>query len=270
MIASEAVWKIAPERLLLKGDDVHVWRAQIDRPAADISIFRRILAPDELNRADKYHFRKDRDRFIVARAVLRFLLGHYLRREPEQLRFRFNAYGKPALAAEAESETLRFNLSHSGELALYAFTRNREVGLDVEYVRRDFDTKQLAGEFFSPHEVAALCALPASLQAEGFFRCWTRKEAYIKARGEGLSLPLHQFDVSLAPNHPAALLSVANDPAEISRWSLRELTPAKGYLAAIAVEGHNWQLNCFQWPDDSPAASSSSLLKIPAVEAGSI
>lgn len=266
MTTREAVWNPAPEQFLLGDDDVHVWRAPLNQPAASVSAFSRILAPDELDRAAKYHFQKDRDHFIVARAVLRLMLGRYLRKEPAQLRFRTNSYGKPALAADADSETLaaesealRFNLSHSCELALYAVARNREVGLDLEYVRRDFETVEIARRFFSPREVAALNALPENLQAEGFFRCWTRKEAYIKARGEGLSLPLDQFAVSLAPTDPAALLNVAGNPAEISRWSLREITPAPGYMSAIAVEGsNNFELNCFQWPDNLSDTSASS------------
>jgi 4'-phosphopantetheinyl transferase len=140
---------------------------------------------------------------------------------------------------------LRFNLSHSQDLALYAVTSNREVGVDLEYIQRDFDTRQIAERFFSTREIAALHALPANLQTESFFRCWTRKEAYVKARGEGLSLPLEQFDVSLSPDDPAALLNVAGNPAEVSRWSLRELTPAPGYMAAIAVEGKDLSLSCF-------------------------
>jgi 4'-phosphopantetheinyl transferase len=266
MISREAAWKLAPGEFRLGDDDVHVWRAALNQPAAAISAFSQILATEELNRASKYHFQKDRDRFIVARALLRLILGSYLRKEPGELRFCSNPYGKPSLAAAADSETLRFNLSHSRDLALYAVARNREVGLDLEYARHDFDTAKIAAQFFSQSEIAALDALPANMQPEGFFRCWTRKEAYIKARGQGLSLPLDEFAVSLSPNHPAALLSVANNPAEVSRWSLQELAPGPGYLAAIAIEGHNWQLNCFQWPDNSPGTSASSPFQILSIE----
>ena len=249
MSSREAVWNPAPEHLRLGNDEVHVWRASLNQPTATIAVFKQILAPDELARAARFHFQKDRDHFIVARALLRIILGRYLGILPEQLRFCFNDYGKPALAVAEDSETVRFNLSHSRELVLIAFARNRELGIDLEYVRDDSDTAQIAKQFFSPREVEALGALPPGLRAEGFFRCWTRKEAYIKARGQGLSLPLDQFDVSLAPDEPAELLSVASDPEEVSRWSLRELAPGNGYLAAIAVEGSGWQLNCFQWPD---------------------
>jgi 4'-phosphopantetheinyl transferase len=247
MNSPEAVWNPAPEKLRLDDDEVHVWRASLNQPAATLVVFKQILAADELERAAKFHFQKDRDHFITARALLRIILASYLRREPEQLRFSFNEYGKPAVA---DSETVRFNLSHSRDMVIYAVARNRELGLDLEYVRKDFDTAQIARQFFSRREVEALRALPPGLQAEGFFRCWTRKEAYIKARGQGLSLPLDQFDVSLAPDEPAELLSVAGDAGEVSRWSLREIAPAPGYMAAIAVEGSDWRLNYFQWQDE--------------------
>jgi 4'-phosphopantetheinyl transferase len=123
------------------------------------------------------------------------------------------------------------------------------VGIDLEYIRSDLQVEQLAERFFSRREIATLRTLPPEVQRQAFFLCWTRKEAYLKARGEGLSLPLDQFDVSLIPGEPAALLSTQRDPYEVSRWSLQELTPAPGYAAALAVEGHGWGLACWQWPD---------------------
>lgn len=245
MKASSLVWKPAPKRLLLGDEDVHVWLASLNQPAAVVLAHQQILSPDELDRAAKYHFQKDGKHFVVARATLRFLLASYLQSEPARLRFRLNEYGKPRLDAETEGEALRFNLSHSQDLALYAVARTREVGIDLEYIRQDFYTRQIAERFFSVGEVLALDALPVNLQTEGFFRCWTRKEAYIKARGEGLSLPLEQFDVSLSPDEPVALLKVRTDPTEVSRWSLMELTPAPGYMAAIAIEGTGFSLSCF-------------------------
>jgi 4'-phosphopantetheinyl transferase len=132
-------------------------------------------------------------------------------------------------------------------VALYAVTRAREVGIDVELIRSDLKIEQIAERFFSHHEIATLRALPTELRQSAFFRCWTRKEAYIKATGKGLSLPLDQFEVSLTPGEPAALLSTQPDPNEAQRWSLRELTPAPGYAAALAVEGHGWCLACWDW-----------------------
>jgi 4'-phosphopantetheinyl transferase len=142
---------------------------------------------------------------------------------------------------------LSFNLTHSHQLALYAVTRRREIGVDLEYVRADFADEQIAERFFSPREVAALRTVPENLLKEAFFHCWTRKEAYVKAKGEGLSIPLDQFDVSLAPGEPALLLSTRDDPQEADRWSLQALFPGSGYVAALAVEGRTWRLKCWQW-----------------------
>ena len=144
---------------------------------------------------------------------------------------------------------IRFNLSHSHGVALYAVTRGREVGIDLEYIRSDLEVEQIAERFFSRREIATLRALPIDLRTDAFFLCWTRKETYLKARGEGLSLPLDQFDVSLIPGEPAALLSTHRGSHEALRWSLQELTPAPGYVAALGVEGHGWDLACRQWPD---------------------
>jgi 4'-phosphopantetheinyl transferase len=138
-------------------------------------------------------------------------------------------------------------LSHSDGLVLYAITRGREVGVDVERLRPDFAVLEVAKKFFSRREVTALVALPENQWPKAFFNCWTRKEAYIKARGEGLTLPLDRFDVSLVPGEPAALLYTNDDPQEASRWSLQELVPESGYVAALAVEGHDWRLKCWQW-----------------------
>jgi 4'-phosphopantetheinyl transferase len=138
-------------------------------------------------------------------------------------------------------------VSHSQELGLYAITRNRKIGVDLEYIRTAFACEQVAERFFSSQEKATLRSLPPRLKYQAFFTCWTRKEAYIKARGEGLFLPLDQFDVSTIPGEPALLLNTRGDPQEANRWSLRELGPSAGYVAALAVEGHNWRLSCWNW-----------------------
>jgi 4'-phosphopantetheinyl transferase len=247
MSSTPAAWPSPPARPSLKGAEVHVWLAKLDQSPETLQALHHLLSPDEIERAERFHFRKHREHFTVARGVLRTILGGYLRVEPSQLRFAYNAYGKPALAGTQDQSTLRFNLSHSHELALYAFTLRREIGLDLEYRRDDFASERIAEQFFSAREVEMLRALPPRLRTEGFFNCWTRKEAYIKAVGIGLSLPLDQFDVSLSPFEPAALLRTGDDEMDAARWSLRELTPAEGYAAALAVEGHDWQLKCWHW-----------------------
>lgn len=206
-----------------------------------------ILAPDESLRAGRFHFQKDRERFVVARGALRHILSGYLKTLPEQIHFSYNQYGKPALSEDGSRNLLSFNVAHSHEVALYAVARGREVGLDVELVREDFACREIAKRFFSAREVAALRTVPKEQQAMAFFNCWTRKEAYIKARGEGLSHPLDRFTVSLVPGETASLLSTDDDPQETSRWSLVELSPGAGYVAALALEGAATTLHCWQW-----------------------
>ena len=244
-------WPPLPQSLVMGPDEVHVWQATLDQTPTEMQSFSRYLAEDERARAGRFMFTRDRDHFIVARGVLRAILGRYMNRAPESLSFRYGAHGKPALAGEDNRDAIRFNLSHSHGVALYAITRAREVGIDIERIRCDLAVAEIAERFFSPHEVAMLKMLPSKQQRQAFFRCWTRKEAYIKARGEGLSLSLDQFDVSLVPGEPAAILSTQPDPSEASRWSLEELSPAPGYVAALAAEGRGWHLTCWQWPDPS-------------------
>jgi len=239
---SVPLWRPPPEPLTLGSDEVHVWRAALNRAASQVQSLQRTLTADEQARAERFYFQKDRERFVVGRGLLRIILGRYLNLEPNQLRFDYSPYGKPSLAPEIDGGGLRFNVSHSHELALYAVTRGREIGIDVERLRPDFASEQIAERFFSPREVAELRALPPEVQTEAFFNCWTRKEAYIKAIGEGLSHPLDQFDVSLVPGQPASLLSTRTNPSEAARWSLLALIPSPDYVAALAVEGHGWRL----------------------------
>jgi 4'-phosphopantetheinyl transferase len=235
--------------VVISHDEVHVWRATLEHPAGYIQRLAQTLSEDERQRAGRFRFERDRWRYIVGRGLLRAILGRYLDLAPEQLRFRYGPRGKPALAemlGESEGE-LCFNVAHSHELALYAVARGRGVGVDIEYVRPIDELEQMAERFFSLSEVAVLQALPSDQKQEAFFNCWTRKEAYIKAVGDGLSRPLDQFGVSLAPGEPAKLLSVAGDPDEAGRWSIQALAPASGYVAALAVAGHGWWLQCWQW-----------------------
>ncbi len=247
-LTSDTTWSFPPKNLTLGNDEVHVWRAALNVQASHVQCLRRTLTADERSRAERFHFQKDREHFIVARGLLRAILGRYLDVEPSQLRFSYSPYGKPSLARESGSGDLCFNVSHADGLALYAVTRGRQLGVDIERVRADLADEQVAERFFSQQELAELRTFSGSMRSQAFFNCWTRKEAYIKARGEGLSLPLDQFDVSLAPGGPAALLSTAGNPQEAFRWSLRELNPGSGYVAALAAEGDDWQLKCWQWP----------------------
>ena len=244
-------WRHPRRDLTLSSAEVHVWRACLDRDASCVAQLQPTLSADESQRAARFHFPRDRRRFTVARGVLRNILGRYLGIPPSELGFRYSAYGKPALAGGFDAAGVRFNISHSHEMALFAVTCHREIGVDIEYLGREIRGEEIAEHFFSAHERARLGALPAAAKHEAFFNCWTRKEAYIKAHGEGLSLPLDQFDVSLAPGEPVALLATRSDPREALRWSLRALTPGPGYVAALAVEGQEFQLSCWQWSSPS-------------------
>jgi len=228
--------------LNLGRDEVHVWLAKMNSRLTD-NVFAS-LSLDERSRAERFHFAKDRNHFIVARGLLRAILGSYLRMPPARLHFSYAEKGKPGLATR-DTGPLNFNLAHSHQMVIYALSRERELGIDIEFIREDLADETVAQRFFSSQEVHALLALPAEYRKEGFFNCWTRKEAYIKARGEGLSMPLSKFDVSLAPGEPAQLLRNHTDPEETSRWTMRALEMPAGYVAAIVVEGMDWTLKSF-------------------------
>src|SRR6476620_7910163 len=194
---SRSMWSRAPAPLSLSSDVVHVWRAGLEQSPGLQETLLRTLSDDERARADRFHFDQHRRRFVLTRAFLRALLGRYLAIGPEEVRFVYGPYGKPSLADEHGAHRLRFNASHSHELAVYAFAQEREIGIDVEHIQQEFAGEEIARQFFSTYEVNTLLALPKSEQAAAFFRCWTRKEAYIKAIGSGLSHPLDEFDVTL-------------------------------------------------------------------------
>lgn len=258
MTPSPKDWIRPPAHLTLPPNEIHVWRASLDGTASQRDALYTTLADDERQRAARFHADRDRDHYIIARGVLRTLLGAYLHRHPNHLHFVYNTYGKPALSAHYEPTALQFNLSHSGHLALYAFAHSRALGIDIELIRPEFARDQIAEQFFSRQENTSLQALPRAQHTIGFFNCWTRKEAYVKARGQGLSLPLDQFDVSLTPGEPAALLQTRDIPTETTRWSLRELQPGPNYIAALAVEGPpTWQLLTWQWPDSATSLTLS-------------
>jgi 4'-phosphopantetheinyl transferase len=249
MSAAESLWCFPREFLVLGHNEVHVWRATLDLPVSCVHSLGQTLAADERTRAKQFHFPIDRRRFIVTRGILRAILGSYLAQDPRTLQFCYSEYGKPLLASKPGSDTLSFNVTHSDGMALYAIIRNRNVGVDLEYVSMDVAWEQIAERFFSPGEVSALRTAPRQMQQEAFFCCWTRKEAYLKARGLGLSLPLNQFDVSVTPGAPAAILSTREGDQDISCWSLFDVFPGSGYVAALAVEGSSFRLKCWQWPE---------------------
>ncbi len=247
MTPALAPWSAPPEPLRLEGDEVHVWRASLSQPQAYIHELQEVLAADEQLRAATYPSSRMGEHFIIARGLLRTILGRYQGQAPHQLRFHYGVHGKPALAGESGGDVLRFNVSHAHELVLIAVTRDREIGIDIEFVSRRRAERQIAERFFSVQEVAMLRALPEHMQREAFYHCWTRKEAYVKARGTGLALPLNRFTVSVSPAEPAVLMHTAGDSGGVASWTLEMLAPGSGYVAAIAVEGTISRVRQWQW-----------------------
>lgn len=247
-------WPLAPERSSLGVNEVHVWLACLRMTDAQIMHLRATLSPEERERSVRYRFVRDQQRFIVARGLLRSILGSYLGTLPDQIRLSYNPHGKPELepvegsrVAGTREEHIQFNVTHTEDVALYAVARGRRVGIDVERIRPGFADDRLSETFFAPREAAALRSLPPNEQQKAFFACWTRKEAYVKARGEGLVMPLDAFEVSLLPGDPPTLLT-PDDPAEAARWSLCELDLGPEYAATLAVEGQRWRLRLWRHP----------------------
>ena len=220
-------------------------------PASGLAQLRRILSPDECARADRFHFEVDQRRGIVGRAYLRLLLGQILDMPVNELQFEYDEFGKPGLIP-GQRRALQFNVSHSGELILIAITTGRAVGVDVEQIRTDLDLNGIAEQFFSASECEILASLPRPARYRAFFACWTRKEAYLKAKGVGLSLPLDQFDVSFLPDEEPRLLATRPNPLEARNWSLWALDLSSedlssDYAGALAVSGSGQKLKCWKW-----------------------
>ena len=238
-----------PSSFQLASDEVHIWCANLDVPPETSACLYAILTPDERTRSARFRFERDQQRFIVARGVLRSLLGRYLQIEPSQISFVYNEFGKPDVSHESR-DRLKFNLSHSAGLALIAIATASNVGVDLEHIRAQSDYVDIARHFFSPAERDYLISLPSQLYAEAFFSCWTKKEAYVKACGEGLAIPLNSFSVPLTTNHthtPVDLYVATKEIVPANLWSLYALRPAPGYAGALAIEGSGWRLSQWQW-----------------------
>ena len=218
---------------------IELWGLNLEASPEELFVCEQCLARDEQERASRFHFPRDRRRYIAGRGLMRRILSRYTRVEPAQLEFSYSPFGKPSLAGGARESGICFNLAHSDGVGLMAVARGREIGVDVERIRPEVARDSVAEQFFAPAEVAALRALPDSLQVRAFFNCWTRKEAFLEAHGHGLSLPLDQFEVTLVPGEPASLIATRFDPPAVSRWSLRDVAAPEGYVAALAFETKN-------------------------------
>lgn len=219
----------------MAGDAVEVVVTRLDLEPDTFQYLAASLHDDELARARRFHLERDRSRFIVARARLRQLLGQRLGIQPQNVELAYGAHGKPVLAGGSATMDWRFNVSHSRDIAVFAFCRGREIGIDVEAVHRVYCADSIAARFFSPNEVQAYMALDPCDKETGFFNCWTRKEAFVKAVGQGLNYALDSFDVSLSPHEPAAILRIGESPGD-GGWCLRNFSPSPGYVAAVVVE----------------------------------
>ncbi len=214
-------------------DRVEVWCAQLDQPPELLTEFAEILSADEKERAARYILGPIRDRFIVGRTILRLLLSNYLNKLPTEIEFAYGAHGKPYLTPET---SLNFNLANSEELAVFAFAPTGRIGIDLEFIRPVTEMARIATSYFSEREKQQLFALPEAARQEAFFQCWTRKEAYLKALGDGLTHPLSTFSVTLGPNEPPRLLEVEGDVVEAQRWSLNSFIPSEGFIAALIAD----------------------------------
>lgn len=221
---------------------VHVWSLPLDLTTNKIDVLTGNLDGDELTRAARFKFDRHRRRFIACRGQVRRILASYLGTEALRFGFQYGPQGKPALAGPWSDSRLEFNVSHSHELALCAVTLGRELGVDVEHLRTPYNFEGIASQFFAAEEVAVLRGLSDQARLDAFFACWTRKEAVLKAVGAGLSIPLNQVVVSLAPEQPAAVVKFDDASGKSSAWWMQNLEPSPGYIGAIASQEGPLQL----------------------------
>ena len=238
----------------LGGGEIHVWLASLDSTPADYESMHDILSAEERERAARFKIAGGRERYTMGRGFLRMFLAYYTQMDPARLGFAYNPFGKPRLLEEGidsgSNQRVHFNLSHSGGLAVYGFTRDGDLGVDIEKYRDEVLREKLADRFFSPEEAEELASLDSSHQLQGFFTCWTRKESYIKARGDGLSRSLSSFAVSLRPQDPPMLRWCHDDPQVQVRWRVWNLEVPQGYAGcAVAPAGAR---RCLQWDLNAP------------------
>jgi 4'-phosphopantetheinyl transferase len=248
MPALEMHWGLPPEQWHLNEASVHVWAASLDMPVQRIFALEQTLSSDELDRATRYYFERDRKRFIAGRGTLRAILSSYFKIDPMELRFAYGPRGKPMLTGSSEFCALHFNLAHSDDLALIALTRACPVGIDVECIHSVRDVDNIARRFFPHREAAQLMALPPEQRALSFLNLWTRKEACYKATDSDLSRWLKQIEVSFLPGEPARVLGIAGNPQATACWTLEELSPAYQFKGAVAVAASGLQFHCWRWP----------------------
>lgn len=236
-------WTLPPSAVELEEKAVHVWRIPLTASPLAHGNQARLLSADETDRANRFAFSEDRTQYVAARGALRVLLGRYVGRPAHALRFSYGTYGKPALQVGPREGGVGFNVAHSGDWALCAVALTSEVGVDVEQLRTTVDITEVMRFGFADSEQAALEALPPTDRSDAFFRCWTQKEAYIKAVGRGLSLPLDSFEVRT--QHPFGIRSVGGSVEQAREWTMWTADPASNYYGAVAVRGARWSVRFF-------------------------
>ncbi|HBE19203.1 MAG TPA: 4'-phosphopantetheinyl transferase [Cyanobacteria bacterium UBA11149] len=241
-------WQSPSPSLNLWENHVHVWRAELDLPISEIEKLAQTLSPDEVERANRFYFERDKKHFIAGRGILRTILGEYLDLNPAEIEFSYSPRGKPAIANVNPDKTLYFNLSHSKGLALYGVSRNLNLGIDLEYIRPMSDIEQLAKRFFSSREYTAIATLPDNQKEAAFFQAWCAKEAYLKATGDGLAGGLAEVEVSLISGVAPKFLSISGNSQAALSWSLHPIIPAPEYMGALAVAGHDCTLELIDYP----------------------
>jgi 4'-phosphopantetheinyl transferase len=242
------LWEFPPNHWNLSEADVHIWAASLEVPIERIVSLERTLSSDERGRAKRFHFERDQRRFVAGRGILREILSSYLTVEPAQLRFDYGSSGKPFLATSPEGHNLNFNLSHSADLMLIALTRSCMIGVDVEWMYAIEDIEKVASHLFSIRQLSRLMALSSEQRLPAFFSGLTRKEAYLKATGAGLTDAVRQIEVSFLANETAPVLTISGDPQAAACWTLIDLAPAPGFIGAVAVEEKDPRPFCWQWP----------------------
>lgn len=225
-------------------ESADLWYCSFDLNQTHIPYYLTLLSSDEILKAKRFKFEIDRERFIISRGILRVLLGRYLKENPKEIEFEYSSYGKPFVL---HNDNIKFNISHSGNMAVFGFVKDVEIGVDIEKIKEDFDVLKLAKSFFSKDEIVALEKQPKEELSRTFFRCWTRKESFIKAEGSGLSFPLDKFSVSMDTDDDAELLKTDWDFSEKLNWNLFPFTPATQYIGALAVRNKLTKVSYFDW-----------------------
>jgi len=242
------LWPVSPHQVNIEAEEIHLWCASLGDFEEGVFRLEALLAPDERERAGKFHFLSDRRNYTLRRGLLRLLLSKYLTRPPREITFQYGRLGKPELDPDRIRQPIAFNASQSQGLAVYAVSRPGPIGVDVEKVREVPHFEEIANRFFSKREAESLMKLPRESRLEAFFTGWTRKEALLKSTGEGVGERMATVEVTLIPGGVAEILSFKGEAKPLSDWYLHSFSPAPGYLTAIAVKGRPAHVSLWKLP----------------------